>query len=317
MERSQSESLSILKGRSSQRNRAAILLATYNGERFLAEMLDSLARQTHRAFDLLWRDDGSTDRTPHILRALDAPFPVVEVSAAGRMGPAQNFLWLLRAAAGRYGSYHFADQDDVWLPEKIERSHQIVVAGELPLMIHGSQELIDESSSVVGVSRPPGPSAFENAMVENIAVGCTVAFNDAAAALAAMGTPTGVRMHDWWLYLTVSCFGDVIYDATPRVQYRQHALNAVGSAPAGIRGLATRLHRRLNHPPDYIVGQLRDFLFIHDNRLSKSRRSLIAAMLEAKTNPWARLQLACRPRVWRQSALDNAALRVLLALNRL
>ena len=98
----------------------AVLLSTYNGQRFLAGQLDSLRAQAQQDWVLYWRDDGSSDATSAILRAFldDLPGRVVALDDPGRYGATESFLRLLRAAVrDGHETLAFADQDDVWLSD--------------------------------------------------------------------------------------------------------------------------------------------------------------------------------------------------------
>jgi glycosyltransferase involved in cell wall biosynthesis len=114
--------------------RVAILLSTYNGEQFLAEQFASLSEQTIRDWVLYWRDDGSTDGTPRMMADLLATLGAgrsIVVPSDGRVRASESFLRLLRiAAADACDVVAFADQDDVWLPEKLARG--LAALGEIP-----------------------------------------------------------------------------------------------------------------------------------------------------------------------------------------
>ncbi|MDA1082552.1 MAG: glycosyltransferase [Gemmatimonadetes bacterium] len=297
---------------------AAILLATYNGATYLPAFLESLGSQTLRDGTVYWRDDGSNDGTVEILRSTKLPFRLHELPSSGRRGPCQSFLEILRAAAGRHSSYHFADQDDIWTPEKVERAHLAVSGCGQPALVHGRQQLIDSTGRGMGLSRLVPAGRVENAVVENIVVGCTAAFNNAAALLGAKGRPTHALMHDWWMYLVTSAFGTVLYDSVPRLCYRQHAANVVGSGAAGLSGLPLRARRHFLRPfgSRPLCDQLADFLAIHGGQLSIDQHRLIVRLLEARDSLTARARLAFTTTVHRQSVLDQLLLRVVLLLGR-
>ncbi|MFC3124955.1 glycosyltransferase family 2 protein [Pseudoroseomonas globiformis] len=224
----------------------AVLLSAYNGHAFLPAQLNSLAAQAGLGAPLLfWRDDGSTDATPDLLRRFSWPGGTVREAGAlpPRQGAARSFLALL-SACPEADAYAFCDQDDVWLPEKLSRGLRRLAAlpTDRPALYCGRQRLVDEALKPVGLSPlPPRPPAFANALVQNIATGCTVILNPAARRLvnAAGPAPEG-SMHDWWCYLLVTgAGGEVLFDAEPQILYRQHGRNAVGAAPsAARRGMA-------------------------------------------------------------------------------
>ncbi|TWJ33021.1 glycosyltransferase family 2 protein [Geobacter argillaceus] len=234
-----------------------ILLATYNGSDYLIEQLDSIIGQTFADWRLLARDDGSTDTTPEILRAYQAQLPdrITIVPGEGRsLGARGNFAALMARADGDY--LMFCDQDDVWLPDKIEqtlaemrrleKSH-----GETtPLMVHTDLAVVDEALRGVADSLwrfqhsdPVGGKALNRLLVQNTVTGCTVMINRALLELALPIPPEAV-MHDWWLALAATAFGVIGHVAVPMVLYRQHGANDIGARPFNVRDIVGQLHCR-------------------------------------------------------------------------
>ena len=214
----------------------AILLATYNGARFLAEQLDSIERQTHTNWRVFASDDGSSDGTQAILIAYRERWGEerLRISHGPQRGHAANFFSLARDAAIEADYYAFCDQDDVWLEDKLERAiRSIASVGEERPALYGSRtELINEEGNDIGLSllfrRKP---TLKNALVQSIAGGNTMLFNNATSACLKLIPPTqDVITHDWATYLLVAaCEGLVFYDASPSVRYRQHGDNIIGS----------------------------------------------------------------------------------------
>jgi hypothetical protein len=149
----------------------------------------------------------------------------------------------LRVAASHHASFHCADQDDVWEAEKVAHAHHVVTQNETPTLYHCRQQLIDNTGRLLKLSRLAGPGSFQNAICENIAVGCTVALNHSAAQFVAKGNPAHILMHDWWAYLVVSAVGRIEYDKKPWIQYRKHAQNVIGGNRGMIHQLLWRLQR--------------------------------------------------------------------------
>jgi glycosyltransferase involved in cell wall biosynthesis len=294
------------------------LLSTFNGSAFLPQLLASLRRQSHESWLLYWRDDGSADETPHIVRSQVPRDRIVQLHSIDRLGPCASFLSIVRASAGKHASYHFADQDDVWLPNKLKLAHESVTQIDQPVLFHSRQELIDAQGNSLGLSNLAGSPSFDNAVVENIVVGCSAAFNNAAARLGAAGRPTRVRMHDWWMYLIVSAFGRVVYSSIPTIQYRQHSGNVVGSNSSGLSGIQAKFGRQFARKARACTtaGQLSDFLSIHGDRLSEEQRTLARDLVEGRSSIASRLRLSMTTKARRQSALDQLLLRALLLTGR-
>jgi len=244
--------------------RVVILLATYDGAAFLPEQLASIAAQDHADWSLIWRDDGSADDSVAIMQRFAAAQPAGRVARlaapAGHVGSAAGFLALLRHAATTMGAHDvvaFADQDDVWLPFKLSRAVRSLsdAAADGPAIYAARQILVDTRLHHLAVSeRLTAPPIFPAALTQNLATGCTMALNRAAALLVAGSTAPPGCQHDWWAYILVTAAGgQFIADDEPVVLYRQHGGNAVG-AP---RSLARRGLAALRRGPGPFMAQMR------------------------------------------------------------
>lgn len=216
--------------------RVAILLCTMNGRSFLGEQLDSIASQTMTNWQLWASDDGSQDGTLAILEQYRSTWGTERFffQAGPGRGFAANFLSLTCRADLTADYYAFADQDDVWEKEKLQRAVEWLetVPQTEPALYCSRTRLIDKAGLETGLSplfaRPP---SFPNALVQSLSGGNTMVFNHAARLLLQKaGADIEVVTHDWWLYLLVSgCGGRVFYDPSPMVRYRQHDMNQVGA----------------------------------------------------------------------------------------
>lgn len=205
------------------------------GAAFLEEQLASFAAQTRGDWRVWASDDGSTDGTAALLETCRQEWGderLTVVRGPGR-GFAANFLSLAARSDIQAAYYAFADQDDIWEPEKLARALTWLesVPPHQPALHCGRTRLISEQGDELGFSplfsRPPG---FANALVQSIAGGNTMVFNHAARLLLMEAGPVDVITHDWWTYLLVSgCGGVVQYDPVPMVRYRQHDDNLIGS----------------------------------------------------------------------------------------
>lgn len=231
-------------GQDGAEEEVAILMGCRDGARFLPEQLASIAAQSHRRWRLCASDDGSSDATRRIIEAFAAAHPgQVEIREGPRAGFAANYLALAGDPAIRADWYAFADQDDVWLPDRLARGIARLAPfppGE-PALYGGRTLLIDAAGRETGRSpRFRTAPGFGNALVQSIAGGNTMLFNQAAKQLLERARPATVVAHDWWIYMLVSgAGGRVVYDPEPTVRYRQHGANAIGDN----QGFAARLRR--------------------------------------------------------------------------
>ena len=233
-----------------------ILLSSYDGERFIAEQIESIRRQTVTRWLLLVRDDGSTDRTVEIVERLAARDARITLLRDGRgnLGPAQSFGALMEAALER-GANHvaFADQDDVWREDKLALELEVLgqleaTAGrEVPLLVHSDLAVVDESLHVIhpsfqefhGLRYDPG-APLRVLLVQNVVTGCACVANRSLVR-AAVPLPR-VVMHDWWLALVAATLGRIRRNPVATVLYRQHGGNAAGG-PGRLRTLLEAARR--------------------------------------------------------------------------
>lgn len=224
--------------------RFAILLATFDGVRFLAEQLESLARQTEGRIDILMRDQGSTDGTlelarEHAARWTKGEFRIIQppgddtqptLGAFSRAG--ENFRNLVQLTDTDHDYYAFCDQDDLWEPDKLQAARLWLdrQRNDIPA-VHCSRTLIIDENGVPRGMSPLFPRApgFANAIVQNIAGGNTMVFNRAALKVLKRSTTQPLVIHDWWTYIAVTGVGGVVhYSAEPKTRYRQHPDNLIG-----------------------------------------------------------------------------------------
>jgi rhamnosyltransferase len=222
----------------------SILLATFNGEQYLPELLASLTAQSHASWRLHIRDDGSQDATSKIIAAAaarDARISTV-IDGRGNLGPLGNFGQLLEVIEADY--YMFADQDDVWLPDKIEvslamlRRRESELGLQHPLLVFTDLRVTDQALRTLhaselrrhgfdrAIARGLGLSTL---VTQNFGAGCTMLFNRAMRD-AAVPIPRDSVMHDWWLMLCAAAVGTILYLDRQTILYRQHDHNQMGAA---------------------------------------------------------------------------------------
>lgn len=221
----------------------SVILCTCNGGKYLAEQLESLARQTLLPDELVVSDDASDDDTLRVVQEFSGrvPFAVRVIGQSSRLGVVANFS---AGAAQCHGDYiALCDQDDVWLPEKLEKEMAVMQKLEklygdsCPLLVHGDLCVVDDQLEQKDASlmRAQGlqdeftsHAALCVLLVQNYVTGCTILFNRALYQRA-WPFPEEAVMHDWWLALVASAVGNIGFVDAPLLLYRQHADNVVGA----------------------------------------------------------------------------------------
>ena len=217
------------------KNTVCVLMSTYNGEKFIREQLDSiLAQQGDFSLYLLIRDDGSSDTTCKILDEYAQQYSNVLWYTGENMGSCFSFLDLVHHAS-EYDYYAFADQDDYWLPDKIQVAIQ-QIHNDCPFLYTSAKAIVDVN--LTDLHRPDAIPKYGilNALLrQNIASGCTMVFNkklrdiiDSCKLTERTGT-----YHDSWVFKLATLYGQITYDPIPHILYRQHSNNCVGALLTG------------------------------------------------------------------------------------
>jgi glycosyltransferase involved in cell wall biosynthesis len=236
-------------------NLVEVLLATYNGERFLPEQIDSILSQTHPSVRILARDDGSKDKSVAILRRYEIKYAdrfrlIEDGIATGH--PKRNFERLMRASTAPYVA--LSDQDDVWLPWKLEHQLDAMQAAERsgaahqPVLVFSDLQVVDDRLRTLSQSfwqrdLHPGRSTerYARLLAQNIFTGCTGLLNRSLVERA-IPIPERAFMHDWWIMLVAAAFGRLVPLPAQTVLYRQHASNVVGAFTKGPSRINFRYH---------------------------------------------------------------------------
>jgi rhamnosyltransferase len=235
-----------------------IVLSTYNGAKFLADQVDSIQRQTFTDWELVLRDDGSSDGTQKLAESLAAREPRITIlhDSRGNLGPVGSFGLLLEHARNTGATYvALADQDDVWRGDKLEREFALLQRRErevglsVPLLVHSDLTVVSEDLRLIHPSYR-GSQHLQRVsgwplgtlLIQNFVTGCTTLINRALLQ-AALPIPNAAVMHDWWLALVAAALGELLYVSDPMVLYRQHGANTVG-----IRGWLPALWASLRRP---------------------------------------------------------------------
>lgn len=303
-----------------------VVMATYNGARWLSEQLESIAGQTLPVDSVLVRDDGSSDSTLAVLeRAKGNGLPVRVISPGGaRLGAAANFDCILQKSQADY--VFLADQDDYWDPLRASRMMAAMRRAEAanpgePVLVFGRMLLMDESGALLDkdlwVFRRMDPkrmSRFRACYQSGGIPGCAMLLNRALLKKA-LPVPEQAVMHDFWMQLVATAFGQVVYVENATTVYRLHESNAVGLIDSSARALLGWALKRplisLRHVRTHLArsqAQAEVFLTRYGAELSHDYKRELAAYVALKGQPYLqRKAIALRHRWHRAGVLRTMA----------
>lgn len=221
--------------------RVSVLLATYNGQAYIRQMIDSVLWQDYENIQIILSDDGSSDDTPRILAEYANRYPdkIRHYRSNTRFGCAQKHFMHLLTVFQDATYIMFCDQDDLWHKDKVSKTlkkmRQLENGEDIPAMVHTDLRVVDDSLEEISpsfwkYSNLDGTRlALNQLLVQNVVTGCTMMINRPLAELAARDIPDEIIMHDWWLALIASVCGRTGCLPEPTIDYRQHGSNSVGA----------------------------------------------------------------------------------------
>lgn len=278
-----------------------ILMATYNGERYIEQQLESIINQSETNWRLLIRDDCSSDNTRQILRRYQKKYSqkIFLIPSTEPSGSAMNnFFQLLDYAENEY--IMFADQDDVWNPDKIALTlkemykMETQYGKETPLLVHTDLCVVDEKLNTINPSifsmqdMDYRRDKFNNLLATNIVTGCTMLFNQALLKLLAEKPETAV-MHDMWIALVAAAFGKIGFVNKATMLYRQHGMNVNGIKDVrSFNYVIEAIYNivSISKSLDLHYRQAGEFLKIFKSKLSEEQVELLSGYSEFRQKTW-------------------------------
>ncbi|MCX5713490.1 MAG: glycosyltransferase family 2 protein [Candidatus Omnitrophica bacterium] len=246
----------IMDGQAMQKefSRVSIIMASYNGSRFLKEQIESILAQTYGDWLLIIRDDGSRDGTVSLIKEYLQKYPgkIKFLSDNdGHLGISGNFFRLISLADAPY--IMFCDQDDVWLPDKIEatldkmKKLEEASGADTALLVHTDLKVADEGLDVIAESfwryqnlAPEKGKKLNRLLAQNVITGCATMINRALKEKIRL-IPGEAISYDWWVSIVAAAFGKIGYIPKPTMLYRQHAGNNIGAKRWGLSYIKERI----------------------------------------------------------------------------
>ncbi len=273
-----------------------VLLATYNGESYIREQLDSLLEQSYKDFKILVSDDGSKDNTLSVLSEYVKKYPdKISLLGGGSTGSAKNnFMKLLKSCDSEY--VMFCDQDDYWKKDKIEKTYEKMLEterkfGNIPILIHTNLSVADRDLKVISNSFfdfqriSPDFNSLNNVLVQNNVTGCTAMINHPLLYEVKKHTPKEFTMHDWWLNLVATVTGKVDYITESTMLYRQHGDNQVGAKKAtGVQFVANKIKNRNKTAQNYkdSFSQAESLLCCYGDVMTDAQKQTVTAFISLR-----------------------------------
>ena len=254
----------------------AVLISTYNGERYIEEQLDSIFSQTVKDFHVYIRDDGSTDGTCQVIEDYIRRHKLsdrVTLECGDNIGFCASFFELMKTADDGE-CWAFCDQDDVWMPEKLEYASAWIRENDnsKPLLYHGGFEVGNEDLSI----RKPYPRTefdyrFYNSITSNIFFGFSVVINGTLRKMLLRADPSHIKYHDWFAAMITSAFGKYHLSTKIEAVHRQYADNAsplyfIKKIPHGFKLLTG---------DKFYTKQAREFMRLYGDKLPEEDRRLL------------------------------------------
>lgn len=271
----------------------AICMATYNGEKYIEEQINSIVQQNYDNLVLFIRDDGSKDNTKEILNKLEKEHPnkIVIINDNSLKGGSskKNFAAILGWVNSNYNFnyFMFSDQDDVWMEDKVKKCIDCIKTeesnGMCPILVHTDLKVVDEKLDVLGDSffkyraLNPNTKDLRHLIIQNNITGCTMLWNKELNNILNIEADA-VAMHDWWIALTASAFGKILCIDQPTILYRQHNNNVVGATKVNTLSFIIKRLTGSSHVKETLnlsITQAKEFLNYYREKLSSEQINII------------------------------------------
>ncbi len=296
-----------------ENKKVAILMSTYNGEKYLKEQIDSLVNQTYKNLCIIIRDDGSNDNTINIIKEYQKNNANIIFKADKNIGFMNSFFELLKECNdAEY--YAYCDQDDIWMEDKIERAVAFLDKADKdkPVLYFSNSDYYDEHMNYITSAPKVKMYNFRNALVECVTQGMTMVINNTTRKMMIDNKPTKCLFHDWWTYMLCSGLGEIIYDEKSLVKYRRHNKSVTSEGKSKIDLLLYRIN-------EFIIGnslkKIKDQIIQYDefyyDKLNDENKKTIRLFTNRKNTIINTLKKVFYYKRFRKKLTDEIALRLL------
>lgn len=279
-----------------------ILLSTYNGEKYLKEQIESILNQDEVEVSLVIRDDGSTDDTIKIINSFNSE--KIKLIAGQNVGWKKSFFSLLRIiGVDAKAFYAFADQDDIWMPDKMISAVRMIADTEIPTAYHSNVSIVDENGTFLAnrfTDTFEPNTKLPYAFFDSLALGCTMVFNSELLAVAKKHIPEVDTQHDAYVFALGYLLGQVVYDRNPHIKYRRHGSATSGFSKisnSGQPSILARYKKYKKGPKNSFSIRAQEILRGYKDEVREDDVKIIKVVANYRGNWYDKFLLLCSPKL--------------------
>ena len=304
------------------RKRMLIMMSTYNGERYVADQIHSILNQeTECEIVLRIRDDGSKDDTCKIIKEIQSRNKEsIELIEGNNVGYNASFFELLSIANG-FDYYAFSDQDDIWLPQKVQTAIEWLMReqekNDGSLLYASTSYLVKDDMKPYGVTRQQiRPFTLYNTIVQNICPGHNQVMNQALLSIVQKRIKNvDVYVYDSWVANLAMLYGTILFNNAPQTYYRQHQSNELGSGTGTLHKLSVSFKHLMNGHGVQYRKQIESFIASNQNVIDETVLAELKRFISAK-KPYQRIAYGIRSKLYRQKWVETIALKCAIITGR-
>ena len=298
--------------------KVAVLLSTYNGEKYVGAQIHSILTQSYKNLVLVVRDDGSSDKTVKIVKEYMENYNNIKLVEGKNLGFIKSFFELLKLEQADY--YAFADQDDVWLPDKIAFAVKSLdkLDNSKPNMAFSNSDYYDVDMKLIKEGEKGKTFSFTNSLYECVTQGMTMVINQKTKDTVLDYMPERVFFHDWWVYMICSGMGNVAYDDVTTVKYRRDGKNATAEGENFIKLLIWRIKNLFGKDGLLDIRiQQSEYKKLFYNKLSDENKEILDRFVREKYSLGGAIKKATYKGQIRRSKAADFVVRVMFVLGML
>ena len=295
--------------------KVAVLLSTYNGEKYIGAQLHSILTQSYKNLVVVVRDDGSKDKTVKIVKEYMENNDNIKLVEGKNLGFIKSFFELLKIEQADY--YAFADQDDIWLPNKISLAVESLdkLDDSVPNMAFSNSDYYDVNMNFMKVGEKGKTYSFLNSLYECVSQGMTMVINQKTKDIVLDYMPDRVFFHDWWVYMICTGMGNVAYDDVTTVKYRRDGKNATAEGEGFFKLLMWRIKNLFGKDGmKDIKMQQKEYKKLFYNKLNPEYQEILDTFVQEKYTFKGAMKKATYKGKLRRSKAADIAVRIMFVL---